>query len=84
MSPGVLWASIKDLLFREATLATPGSLAFKRAAQIRQVSHAMPQSSVYFTHWPGWIRCKQRMSTVQFACQGKYKHFYLVFSRNVP
>lgn len=53
MSPGVLWASIKDLLFREATLATPGSLAFKRAAQIRQVSHAMPQSCLL--HSLAWL-----------------------------
>ena len=38
----VCWKPTEDFLLEEPTLATTGSLAFKRANLIKQISHAMP------------------------------------------
>lgn len=69
MYPGVLWTSVKDLLFREPTLATHGSPAFKRAAQFRPISYAMLQSSIYSqaknVHSP--IRLPREIQTFPFS-----------------
>lgn len=69
MYPGVLWTSVKDLLFQEPTLATHRSLAFTRAAQLRSISYATPQSFIYSqaknVHSP--IRLPRKIQTFPFS-----------------
>lgn len=82
MNPWELWQPVKDLPFRKPPRATPGSLLFKRANLIKQISRAMPQSATPIIGLAGLDR-KQRIHTVQSACQGKYKHFHFEFIHNV-